>query len=77
MRCPHPGSGEARLGGRGGTEGTGARIAFGTPSARQAHLKDAYIHPKGKGRRPREGARRQACRVAPTAWEGILDTQGI
>lgn len=46
-------------------------------SAGQAHLKAACIHPKGKGLRLFVGARLQACQAALTAWEGILDTQGI
>lgn len=60
-----------------GMEGTGIQIRSGTLSARQTHLKDVCMHPKGKGPRPSEGVRRQAHRAARTAWEGILDTQGI
>lgn len=52
-------------------------LGSGALSIRQAHFKAACINPTGPSPRPFAGVRCQACQVALTAWEGILDTQGI
>lgn len=55
-------------------EGTGAWVWGLKHQAGQAHFEAACISPKGPNPRPFWRVRCQACQVALTAWEGILDT---